>query len=39
MSRRLELTVTPELAGIKVDTLLTMRLCLFGSVVRREKWL
>ena len=39
MSRRLELTVTPELAGIKVDTLLRKRLGLSGTVVRRVKWL
>lgn len=39
MSRRLELTVTPELAGIKVDTLLRKRLGLSGTVVRRIKWL
>ena len=39
MSRRLELTVTPELAGIKVDTLLKRHLQLSGTVVRRVKWL
>ena len=39
MSRRLELTVTPELAGIKVDTLLKKHLGLSGTVVRRIKWL
>ncbi len=39
MSRRLELTITPELAGIKVDTLLKKRLGLSGTVVRRVKWL
>ena len=39
MSRRLELTVTPELAGIKVDTLLKRHLQLSGTVVRRIKWL
>ena len=39
MSRRLELTVTPELAGVKVDTLLRKRLGLSGTVVRRIKWL
>ena len=39
MSRRLELAVTPELAGIKVDTLLKRRLGLSGTVVRRVKWL
>ena len=37
--RRLELLITPELAGIKVDTLLTKRLGLSGTVVRRIKWL
>ena len=39
MSRRLELAVTPELAGIKVDTLLKRHLGLSGTVVRRIKWL
>ena len=39
MSRRLELAVTPELAGIKVDTLLRKHLGLSGTVVRRSKWL
>ena len=39
MSRRLELTVTPELAGIKVDTLLKRHMGLSGTVVRRIKWL
>ena len=39
MSRRLELTVTPELAGIKVDTLLRKRMGLSGTVVKRIKWL
>lgn len=39
MSRRLELAVTPELAGVKVDTLLKKRLGLSGTVVRRVKWL
>lgn len=39
MSRRLELTITPELAGIKVDTLLKKHLYLSGTVVRRIKWL
>lgn len=38
MSRRLELTVTPELAGVKVDTLLKRHLHLSGTVVRRIKW-
>ncbi len=39
MSRRLELTITPELAGIKVDTLLKRHVGLSGTVVRRIKWL
>lgn len=39
MSRRLELAISPELAGIKVDTLLRKRLGLSGTVVRRIKWL
>ena len=39
MSRRLELAVTPELAGIKVDTLLRKHMGLSGTVVRRIKWL
>ncbi len=39
MSRRLELTVTPELAGVKVDTLLKKHMGLSGTVVRRVKWL
>ena len=39
MSRRLELVITPELAGIKVDTLLKRHLHLSGTVVRRVKWL
>ena len=39
MSRRLELAVTPELAGIKVDTLLKRHLGLSGTVVRWVKWL
>ncbi len=39
MSRRLELTITPELAGIKVDTLLKKHLGLSGTVVKRIKWL
>ena len=39
MSRRLELAITLELAGIKVDTLLRKRLGLSGTVVRRVKWL
>ncbi len=39
MSRRVELKITPELAGVKVDTLLRKRLGLSGTVVRRIKWL
>ena len=39
MSRRLELPVGPELAGIRVDTLLKRHLGLSGTVVRRIKWL
>ena len=39
MSRRLELTVTAELAGTRVDTLLRKRLGLSGTVVKRVKWL
>ena len=39
MSRRLELPVGPELAGIRVDTLLKRGLGLPGTVVRRIKWL
>ena len=38
-ARRLELPVTAELAGIKVDTLLKKHLGLSGTVVRRVKWL
>ena len=37
--RRLELNITPELAGIKVDTLMKKHLHLSGTVVRRVKWL
>lgn len=37
--RRLERSITPELAGIKVDTLLKRHLHLSGTVVRRIKWL
>ncbi len=37
--RRLDLTVTRELAGIRVDTLLRKRLNLSGTVIRRIKWL
>lgn len=39
MSRRLELPITRELAGTKVDTLLKKHLNLSGTVVRRIKWL
>ncbi len=39
MSRRLELVITPELVGVKVDTLLKRHLHLSGTVVRRVKWL
>ncbi len=39
MSRRLELPVTAELAGVRVDTLLKRYLRLSGTVVRRVKWL
>lgn len=38
MSRRLELAITPDLAGVKVDTLLRKRLHLSGTVIRRIKW-
>ena len=38
MSRRLELPITAELAGVKVDTLLKKTLGLSGTVVRRIKW-
>ena len=37
--RRLELNITPELAGVRVDTLLRKRLLLSGTVIRRIKWL
>ena len=37
--RRLELSVTREQAGTKVDTLLKKHLNLSGTVVRRIKWL
>ena len=37
--RRLELPITGELAGVKVDTLLKRHLGLSGTVVRRIKWL
>ena len=39
MSRRLELTVPPELEGVRVDTLLRKHLNLSGTVVKRIKWL
>ena len=39
MSRYLEWTVPPELAGVRVDTLLKRHLNLSGTVVRRIKWL
>ena len=38
-TRRLELKIGPELAGIKVDTLLKKHMELSGTVVRRIKWL
>jgi len=37
--RRLDLSIRPELAGIRVDTLLKRHLGLSGTVVRRIKWL
>ena len=37
--RRLELTVSPEQAGVRVDTLLKKHMGLSGTVVRRIKWL
>jgi len=39
MSRRLELSITDGLAGVKVDTLLKKHMGLSGTVVRRIKWL
>ena len=39
MSRRLELVITPELAGTEVNTLLRRQLGLSGTVLRRVKWL
>lgn len=39
MSRRLERTISPELAGVRVDTILKKHLNLSGTVVRRIKWL
>lgn len=38
MSRRLELSISPELEGSKVDTILKKHLGLSGTVVRRIKW-
>ena len=37
--RRLELPISPELAGIRVGTLLRGRLGLSGTLLRRIKWL
>ena len=37
--RRLELAVTPALAGIQTDTLLRRHMGLSGTVIRRSKWL
>jgi len=37
--RRLDLSITGELSGIKVDTLLKKHLGLSGTVIRRVKWL
>lgn len=39
MSRRLELPISAQLAGVKIDTLLKKHLGLSGTVVRRIKWL
>ena len=39
MARRLELNITPRLAGIKVDTLLRKHLSLSATVIKRIKWL
>ncbi|MBD5098828.1 MAG: RluA family pseudouridine synthase [Clostridiales bacterium] len=39
LPRRLELIITPELAGLEVNTLLRRRLGLSGTVLRRIKWL
>ena len=39
MSRRLELVIGPEQAGVKTDTILKKHLGLSGTVVRRVKWL
>ena len=38
-ARRLELTVTPDQAGQKVDALLRRAFGLSGTVIRRVKWL
>ena len=38
-ARRLTLTVAPEQAGEKIDTLLRRELHLSGTVIRRVKWL
>ncbi len=37
--RRLELSIGPEEAGVRADTLLRSRLGLSGTVIRRIKWL
>ena len=37
--RRLDWTVEPDCAGVRVDTLLRSRLYLSGTVIRRIKWL
>ena len=37
--RRLDWTVEPDCAGVRVDTLLRSRLHLSGTVIRRIKWL
>ena len=39
MVRRLELHISPQIAGIRVDTLLRKHLSLSGTVIRRIKWL
>ncbi len=36
--RRIQLYITPQLAGIRVDTLLKSQLGLSGTVIRRIKW-
>ena len=38
-ARYLTLKITPELAGLEVNTLLRRRLGLSGTVLRRVKWL